>query len=135
MRNAKANRKPLSELEHLVMQYLWSSGPSSAERVREGLEGRHPMKDATVRTILRRLEEKGYASHREEGRTYIYSGLEQPENVAMRAIRQIADRFWGGSVQALVAGMVEQEAIDPRELRELARKLERQQERKAKSHE
>lgn len=135
MRNAKPARKPLSELEHLVMQFLWTNGPSSAERVREGLGASHPMKDATVRTILRRLEEKGYASHREEGRTYIYSGLEQPENVAMRAIRQIADRFWGGSVQALVAGMVEQEAIDPRELRELAKKLERQQERKAKSHE
>lgn len=135
MRNAKPARKALSELEHLVMQWLWAHGPSSAEQVREGLNGRHPMKDATARTILRRLEEKGYASHREEGRTYIYAGLEQPQNVAMRAIRQIADRFWGGSVQALVAGMVEQEVIDPRELRELARKLERQQERKGKTHE
>ncbi len=134
MRNVKPARKALSELEHLVMQFLWANGPSSAEHVREGLDGRHPMKDATARTILRRLEEKGYASHREEGRTYIYSGLEQPENVAMRAIRQIADRFWGGSVQALVAGMVEQEVIDPRELRELAKKLERQQERKGKSN-
>jgi predicted transcriptional regulator len=134
MRNTKPARKALSELEHLVMQFLWASGPSSAESVREGLAAKHPMKDATVRTILRRLEEKGYASHREEGRTYIYSGVEPPENVAMRAIRQIADRFWGGSVQALVAGMVEQEVIDPRELRELAKKLERQQERKGKQN-
>lgn len=135
MRSTKPARKALSDLEHLVMQFLWTNGASSAEAVREGLDGRHPMKDATVRTILRRLEEKGYASHREEGRTYIYSGVEQPQNVAMRAIRQIADRFWGGSVQALVAGMVEQEVIDPRELRELAKKLERQQERKGKANE
>lgn len=117
------------------MQFLWTNGPSSAERVREGLDSRHPMKDATARTILRRLEEKGYASHREEGRAYIYSGIEQPENVAMRAIRQIADRFWGGSVQALVAGMVEQEVIDPRELRQLAQRLERRQERKGNKNE
>lgn len=130
MRNGKPARKPLSELEHLVMDFLWRSGPSSAEQVREGLRARHAMKDATVRTVLRRLEEKRYATHREEGRTYIYSGLEQAENVAMRAIRQIADRFWGGSVEALVAGMVEHEAINPQELADLARRLKRQQERK-----
>ena len=85
----------------------------------------HAMKDATARTILRRLEEKGYVQHREEGRTYVYSGVEEAENVAMRAIRQIIDRFWGGSAEALVAGMVEQEVIDPQELRELAKKLEK----------
>ncbi|MBI4893595.1 MAG: BlaI/MecI/CopY family transcriptional regulator [Acidobacteria bacterium] len=135
MRNTKQARKRLSELEHLVMEFLWKAGPSSSEQVREGLAKRHAMKDATARTILRRLEEKGYATHREEGRTYIYSGVERAENVAVRAIRQIADRFWGGSVTALVAGLVEQEEIDARELRELASKLERQQERKGKSDE
>ncbi len=135
MRNTKQARKRLSELEHLVMQFLWNAGPSSAEQVRAGLSQRHPMKDATVRTILRRLEEKGYATHREEGRTYIYSGVERAENVAVRAIRQIADRFWGGSVTALVAGLVEQEEIDPRELKELARRLQQKQERKGKTNE
>ncbi len=125
MRNSNSQRKPLSELEHLVMEYLWAHGPATSEQIRQGLEATHAMKDATARTILRRLEEKGYAQHREEGRTYVYSGVEQAENVAMRAIRQIIDRFWGGSAEALVAGMVEQEVIDPQELRELAKKLEK----------
>ncbi|MBI5086503.1 MAG: BlaI/MecI/CopY family transcriptional regulator [Acidobacteria bacterium] len=123
MRNTKQNKKPLSGLEQMVLELLWERGRASAEEVREGLMGRHAMKDATVRTILRRLEEKGYAAHKEEGRTYIYSGVERPESVAMRAIRQIIDRFWGGSAEALVAGMVEQEVIDPAELKELAKKL------------
>ena len=124
MRNSNSQSKPLSQLEHLVMEYLWAHGPATSEQIRQGLEATHSMKDATARTILRRLEEKGYAQHREEGRTYIYSGVEQAENVAMRAIRQIIDRFWGGSAEALVTGMVEQEVIDPRELRELAKKLD-----------
>ncbi|MBI5282413.1 MAG: BlaI/MecI/CopY family transcriptional regulator [Candidatus Solibacter usitatus] len=123
MRNTKLAKKPLSGLEQMVLEFLWGRGRASAEEVREGLMERHAMKDATVRTILRRLEEKGYVSHREEGRTYIYSGVEKPESVAMRAIRQIIDRFWGGSAEALVAGMVEQEVIDPAELKELAKKL------------
>ncbi len=107
------------------MEFVWAHGPSTAEQVRDGLRNRHPMKEATARTILRRLEAKGYATHRQEGRTYVYSGVMQPENVAMRTIRHIIDRFWGGSAQALVAGMVEQEVIDPAELRELSRRLRR----------
>ena len=107
------------------MEFLWAHGPSTSEQMREGVRTKHPMKEATARTILRRLEEKGLAMHRLEGRTYIYSAVMPPENVAMRTIRQIIDRFWGGSAQALVAGMVEHEVIDPAELRELSRKLRR----------
>jgi predicted transcriptional regulator len=85
------------------------------------------MKDATVRTILRRLEGKGYATHDVEGRTYIYRGLERPENVGVNAIRQLLDRFWGGSVERLLVGMVDQEVISPRDLTQLAEKIRQRQ--------
>jgi predicted transcriptional regulator len=122
----KSLRKTLSELEHVVMDFLWSRGASTAEQVREALHARRPMKDATVRTILRRLEEKGYAAHRVEGRTYIYEGTQRRHNVAATAVRQIIDRLCGGSVEQLLVGMVEQEVIDRRELETLARKIARQ---------
>ena len=128
MRNsqlARRTKRAPSGLEHLVMQALWVNGPSSAEQVREYLLKTHPMKDPTVRTILRRLETKGYATHREEGRTYVYSVVEQPESLAMRAVRQVIDRFWGGSAQAMVVGLVEQEVIEPAELKRLSERLER----------
>ena len=131
MRNTKSATVSPSGLEQLVLNFLSANGPSSAEQVREALMKRHPMKESTARTILRRLEDKGYASHTEQGRTYVYSAV-QPEKVAMRTIRQIIERFWGGSARALVAGMVDHEVIDPPELRELSKKLERQQKRKGK---
>jgi len=117
--------KRLSALEQLVMDHLWAHGPATSEQVRLALEARHPMKDATVRTILRRLEEKGYATHREEGRAYVYSGLERAESAALRSIRQLIDRFFGGSAEALVTGLVEDEVLDPAELQALARRLEK----------
>jgi BlaI family penicillinase repressor len=123
-------KKALSDLEHVVMDFLWSHGPSNSEHIREGLATRHPMKDATVRTILRRLEEKGYATHRVEGRTYIYRGAERPQNVAARAVRQIIDRLCGGSVEQLLVGMVDHEVIDRRELESLAKKIARGKDRK-----
>jgi BlaI family penicillinase repressor len=130
MRNEnKPTRKALSELEHVVMDLLWSRGASTAEQVREALAARHPMKDATVRTILRRLEGKGYAIHRVQGRTYIYAGAERPHNVAASAVRQIIDRLCGGSVEQLLVGMVEHEVIDRRELESLAKKIARRKEK------
>jgi BlaI family transcriptional regulator, penicillinase repressor len=125
MRNDQLSGKPLSHLETLVMQFIWAHGDSTSESIREGLSGEHPMKDATVRTILRRLEEKGYVTHRVDGRTYIYSGIKRPEKVAVGALRQLLDRFCGGSVERLLVGMVDQKVISPRELKELAEKINR----------
>lgn len=105
------------------MNYLWSRGAATADDVREGLAGKRPMKDSTVRTILRRLEDKGYLKHSVEGRTYLYRVVEGPQNVAVRAVRQIIDRFCGGSVEQLLAGMVENDVIDPRELERLAKRI------------
>ena len=55
-------RKPLSRLEHLIMDALWRKGPCSSEDVRAALAARHPMKESTARTVLKRLEEKGYVT-------------------------------------------------------------------------
>src|SRR5690606_14580074 len=98
----KRGLETLSPLEHVVMEFLWPRGRSSAEDVRRGLEERWPMKDSTARTVLRRLETKGFLRHTVEGRTYFYESVEAPESVAFRAVRRIADRFFQGSVESLV---------------------------------
>jgi BlaI family transcriptional regulator, penicillinase repressor len=64
--------KGLGQVEQMVMDFLWSHGPCSAESCREALRSTRPMKESTVRTILRRLEQKGFVRHETEGRTYIY---------------------------------------------------------------
>ncbi len=115
--------KPLSELEHLVMDYVWSHAPCGAEAVRTALASDWPMKESTVRTILRRLEQKGYVTHEIKGRTYVYHAAQPRQNVALRALQQIVDRFCGGSVEQLLVGMVESRLIDSRELKRLARRV------------
>ncbi len=67
-------RKPLSELEHLVMEVVWSKTSCTSEEVRTALAKRHPMKESTARTMLKRLEEKGYVRHHVDGRTNVYTG-------------------------------------------------------------
>jgi BlaI family penicillinase repressor len=122
-RLAQPPRKALSNLEHQVMEILWKSGPGTADQLREALAPRHPLKDSTVRTILARLEEKGYVDHRIEGKAFVYRGIEKPRNVAVRAVRQILDRFCDGSLEQLLVGLVENQVVDRVELQQLARKL------------
>jgi len=123
-------KKSLSPLEHLVMNVIWTKGPSSAEEVRQALSKQHPMKESTARTILKRLEDKGYLEHSVNGRTNIYAGREAADTVAATSVRQIIDRLCGGSVERLLIGMVENEVIDRRELNDLARKIARMKARK-----
>jgi len=115
--------KNLGEVEQSVMDYIWSQGPSTAESCREALASSRPMKDSTIRTVLRRLEEKGYLMHEVEGRTFIYKAADRRQNVAVRAVKNIIDRFCGGSVETLVLGLVENEVLDHTQLQRLARKI------------
>jgi len=105
------------------MEILWKGGAGTAEQIRESLVPQHLLKDSTIRTILKRLQDKGYVTYRIEGKAFVYSGVDKPRNVAVRAVRQILDRFCDGSLEQLLVGMVENDEVDRAELRELALKL------------
>lgn len=119
------NKRPkgLGHVEQLVMDHVWAHGPCSAEDCREALAATRPMKESTVRTILRRLEEKGFVTHAVEGRTYIYRALQARRNVAVRAVKNIIDRFCGGSAEELLVGMVQNSVIRREQLEKLARRI------------
>jgi len=108
------------------MDYVWASGPVSADQCRDALQATWPMKESTMRTVLRRLEEKGFVTHTTEGRTYIYRASEAPLAVATRAVKHIIDRLCGGSAEALVLGMVKNAVLSPRQLERLARRIAEQ---------
>ena len=125
----KHPRKPLSELEHLVMEAVWQAGSVSTEDVCAALAGLHPVKESTARTVLSRLEEKGYVAHRVDGRSNIYRGVDAPQSVAAKAVRQIIERFCGGSVEQLLVGMVNNDVVDEKELQRLAQRIARRKTR------
>ena len=105
------------------MNVLWKNGPATAEQIRESLAPSHVLKDSSVRTMLTRLQDKGYVTHTVEGKAFVYRGLDKPRNLAVQAVQQILNRFCDGSLEQLLTGMVENEVIDPAELQQLARKL------------
>jgi BlaI family transcriptional regulator, penicillinase repressor len=111
----------LGELEREILAIVWRSGMVTAEQAREELN--RPLKDSTVRTVLRRLEEKGYVAHSQENRTFIYRPSESRQVVAGRAVQRIVDWFCEGSVEALLVGMVDSKVLDRAELQRLAERI------------
>ena len=105
------------------MDFIWNQQSVTADSCRQALASSRPMKDSTIRTVLRRLEEKGYLTHRVEGRTFVYEASHERQNVAVRAVKNIIDRFCGGSAEELVLGMVDNAVLDRKQLERLARKI------------
>src|SRR5258708_3046369 len=119
----KNDRPRLSVLENAVMQVVWERQRLTADEVRAALRRTQDLKDSTVRTILRRLEEKGYVEHDGDGRTFVYRPRVEPQSVATQQVRGIVDRFCRGSVENLLVGMVDDDLISPDKLRELAERI------------
>jgi predicted transcriptional regulator len=90
------------------------------EAVHEIVSKTRDLKETTVRTLLRRLEHKGYLTHESDGRAYIYKAKEPARGVAARAVRQIIDRFCNGSLEELVSGMVDANVLSKGEMNRLA---------------
>ena len=111
----------LGELERSILMIVWRVGSVTAEQVREEL-GR-PLKDSTIRTVLRRLEEKGYLAHEVENRTFLYRPAQSQQRVAGRAVKRIVDWFCDGSVEALLVGLVDSKVLDRAELQRLAERI------------
>ena len=111
----------LGELEREVMHIVWSHPALTAEDVRSKL--RRPLKEATVRTVLRRLEEKAYVTHEVQDRTFIYSAAEPRMQAAAKAVKRIVDWFCDGSVDEVLVGMVEAKMLDQQQLDKLAARV------------
>jgi predicted transcriptional regulator len=111
----------LGVLERDILSIVWRLGHVTADKVREELS--RPLKDSTIRTVLRRLEEKGYLAHKVDNRTFVYRPAESRQRVAGRAVQRIVDWFCEGSVEELLVGMVDSRVLDRAELQRLAQRI------------
>ena len=111
----------LGPLEREILNVVWRLGATTAEGARAQLS--RPSKESTVRTVLRRLEEKGYLSHVVKERAYIYRAREARGKTAAKAVKRILDRFCNGSLEEVLVGMVDAAMVDGQELRRLAEKI------------
>lgn len=113
---ARPVSKMLTDREAQIMQILWAADEATAEQVRQALpDNPH---DSTVRTLLRVLQEKGYV--RSRGRQpAVYVPVVARKDAQHKAAARLIDRLFGGSADALVSRLLENERLTPQQLDDL----------------
>jgi BlaI family penicillinase repressor len=114
---------PLGDLEHEIVTILWAGGEMTASDVRRKVT--RELKDATIRTVLRRLEEKGYLMHTVDSGTFIYRSRESAASAAADAVKSILERFCDGSIERALQALVDATRVEPKQLAAIAGRLRR----------
>lgn len=118
----------LTDREADVMQVLWERGPSTVAEVREHLSDE--LAYTTVLTVLRILEDKGYAKHDEEGRAHRYSATIARDLARRSALRALAQKFFQGSTELLFTHLVSDTRLTDAEIGRIKRLLNQRPKKK-----
>lgn len=114
----------ISEAESIVMDVLWTRSPQGADEVVVALAGRQDWQEATIKTLLNRLLNKGAISARKDGRRFLYSPVLQREDWVAEESRGLLERLFDGRVAPLVAHFSAHRKLSRKDIAELRKLLE-----------
>ena len=120
---ARKKSTTLTEAELRLMEVLWRKRRATVADVTEALPP-PPIAYNTVLTTMRILEQKGYVSHEEEGRAYVYEPLVEREEAAQSAVGLLLNRFFGNKSAELALRLIENERPGEEELQRLKTLIE-----------
>ena len=111
----------ISESESVVMQVLWASSPLSAEEIVAKLGDTRQWQEATVKTLLNRLLNKGAIGAEKQGRRYLYRPLLARDDYVLGESRDLIDRLFVGRIAPLVAHFSAHRKLSKKDIAELKR--------------
>lgn len=111
--------KPLTEKEEEIMRKLWTKDEMIAREVWELFPEPRPHFN-TVATFLRILENKGWVKHRPVGNTHLYMAAVSEEEMGRMSLKNIASKFFNGSMGAMVDAILKDENISKEEIEKIA---------------
>lgn len=105
------------------METLWKQGASTVQEVHTGLADSKPLAYTTVQTVLNTLERKGKLKRQLNGRAFVYEAAVTRDSILKQAIRELAERMFGGSSEELVMNLIKIREIDPARIAKLSKAL------------
>lgn len=118
--------KPLTPLELDIMNVLWDLGEAATVNVvQERLaETRGELAYTTVQTMLNILVRKANVKRALVDRAYRYRPAVTRRKAVGSAVRDLVERAFGGSAEALVMNLVETRQLTPEQLKRLQKLVE-----------
>ena len=124
---AKKQLLPLSPAETEILQIVWKLRQGTVQQVCDALPQKRTITYATVQTMLRRLEKKGYIAHEAKGKAYIFRAVVGKDRVLKSAVNGFLDRLFGGDAAPLVQYLAENEHITANDIDRLKTLLNKNQ--------
>lgn len=105
--------------EWYILECLWKEEPKTLMQIAAELKERQGWARSTCATMLKRMEEKGLVTYKEQGRTkYFYAGIER-EEVAGKQTKDFLERIYHGSIGMMMSALVEKNELSEKDIEEL----------------
>lgn len=117
------SKETLSRRERQIMDILFRLQEASAEDIREQMED--APSNASVRTLLRILADKGQVQFRQDGNKYLYAPATSQQEAGQSALKRVLNTFFGGSATQAVATMLSRKEISAEDLDDLQAMIEK----------
>ncbi|HEY6851365.1 MAG TPA: BlaI/MecI/CopY family transcriptional regulator [Terracidiphilus sp.] len=109
----------LTQAELRLMKVLWDRGESSVADMVTATSSEGELAYTSVLTTIRILENKGYVSHRQEGRAFLYSSCVGEAEAGRSEVRHVLQRFFGNSRERLLLSLLGDDELSAEELKRL----------------
>lgn len=110
---------PLSPAETEILRLVWERKKATVQDICDSLPPERNITYATVQTLLRRLEKKGYLTHSVQGRAHIFEPVAEQQEVIGSAVKSFLDRLFGGDPVPLIQYLAEHDKITREDLEKL----------------
>ena len=117
----RKNLPALSPSETEILRLVWQLDKATVQQVCDKLPARRKIAYATVQTLLRRLENKGYLKHDVRGKAHVFFAAVKKEHVVKRSVGDFLDRLFGGDPIPLMQYLAEHGKINADDVEKLKR--------------
>lgn len=115
----------VSPAETEILRIVWHLDKATVQNVCNKLPARRKIAYATVQTLLRRLEKKGYLRHRIRGKAHVFFPTVKQEAVIKRSVGDFLERLFGGDPVPLMQYLAEHGKIDADDIEKLKRLVDK----------
>ncbi|MDX1928440.1 MAG: BlaI/MecI/CopY family transcriptional regulator [Pirellulaceae bacterium] len=117
----------VTDAEWDVLDAIWNEPGQAAGRIIELVQLHRDWNHRTIRTLLRRLIEKGAVNVEIDGAKHLYRAAVDRNTCVRSATQSFSERFFSGSVRSLLLHLVEHQDLSTDEIEELRKRLDEKQ--------
>ncbi|MDA1372659.1 MAG: BlaI/MecI/CopY family transcriptional regulator [Proteobacteria bacterium] len=123
------NKTALSRAQREVMEVIWDLGEVGVAEVTQALNRQRPMARNTVRTLMERMEEKSWLTHRVVGRSFVYSATVPREESLGQRVMDMVDKACGGKPEKLMLALMQYRGLSEDEAKRIRKMLDEAKEK------